>query len=71
MLGLAQDYRGKVQGIITDSTTAAVPGSKVVLSNDSTDVSAIRSADATGKYLFDHVEPGTYTQRSSPQASTK
>ncbi|MCC6591447.1 MAG: TonB-dependent receptor [Bryobacterales bacterium] len=61
MLGLAQDYRGKVQGIITDSTTAAVPGAKVVLSNDNTGVSATRSTDATGKYLFDYVEPGVYT----------
>jgi hypothetical protein len=56
-----QDYRAKVQGIIVDGTRAAVPGAKVVLSNDNTGVSAARSTDATGKYFFDYVEPGTYT----------
>ncbi|MBL8293667.1 MAG: carboxypeptidase regulatory-like domain-containing protein [Bryobacterales bacterium] len=60
-LMLGQDYRGKVQGLVTDATSAAVPGAKVILSNDNTGIAVTRSTDATGKYFFDYVEPGTYS----------
>ncbi len=60
-VALCQDYRGKVQGLVTDASSAAVPGAKVTLGNDNTGVSAVRSTDVGGKYLFDYVEPGTYT----------
>jgi hypothetical protein len=57
----AQDYRAKVQGIITDSSDAAVPGARVTLRNNATGISATRESGPTGQYLFDNVEPGTYT----------
>ncbi len=57
----AQDYRGKVQGIVTDSSDAAVPGARITLSNSGTGISATREAGPNGAYLFDNVEPGTYT----------
>ena len=57
----AQDYRARVQGVVTDQSQAAVPGATVTLINEATGVSAFKVTDATGRYLFDFVEPGTYT----------
>jgi hypothetical protein len=57
----AQDYRGRVQGTITDSSNAAVPGAKVTLLNSKTGVATTRQSNETGHYLFDLVEPGVYT----------
>jgi hypothetical protein len=57
----AQDYRAKVQGVVTDSSDAAVPGAKITLTNIGTGIAVTRTAASTGNYLFDNVEPGTYT----------
>ncbi len=57
----AQDFRAKVQGTVTDSSNAVTPGAKVTLLNNGTGISAVRDAGANGAFLFDSVEPGTYT----------
>jgi hypothetical protein len=57
----AQEYRAKVQGVITDPTQAAVAGATVTLRNVNTGVEASRQTEATGTYLFDFVQPGTYS----------
>ena len=57
----AQDYRGKVQGAITDENGAAVPGAHVVLRNVATGVELARQTNDDGHYVFDFVEPGEYT----------
>src|SRR5258708_17767778 len=57
----AQDYRAKVQGVITDSSQAAVVSAQVTLRNHETGVGTANQSNETGKYLFDYVEPGTYT----------
>ncbi len=57
----AQNYRGRVQGVVTDQTQAVVPEAKVTLTNVKTSVSSTQTTDATGRYLFDLVEPGEYT----------
>ena len=57
----AQDYRGKVQGAITDENGAAVPGAHVVLRNVATGVEIARQTNDDGHYIFDFVEPGEYT----------
>ncbi|MBM3748011.1 MAG: carboxypeptidase regulatory-like domain-containing protein [Acidobacteria bacterium] len=56
----AQEYRGRVQGAVTDSTQAVVVGASVTLGNVNTGVSTTRTTDQTGRYLFDLVEPGMY-----------
>src|ERR1051325_1848937 len=56
----AQDYRGKVQGTITDENGAAVPGANVVLRNVKTGVEVSRATNGDGHYIFDFVEPGEY-----------
>lgn len=56
----AQDYRGKVQGTVTDENAGAVAGANVVLRNVKTGVEATRVADRDGHYIFDFVDPGDY-----------
>lgn len=56
----AQEYRGRIQGNVTDSSQAAVAGATVTLLNINTGVSTVRQSNETGHYLFDLVQPGTY-----------
>ena len=60
-IATAQDYRAKVQGIVTDPSQAAVAGAKVSLKNTNTAVENVRQTDSSGHYLFDFVQPGTYS----------
>jgi hypothetical protein len=61
MCVLAQDYRAKVQGVVTDSSDAAIPGARITLLNNGTGIAATRVAGPAGAYLIDNVEPGAYT----------
>ena len=56
----AQDYRGRVQGVVTDPSNASIAKSTVTLTNTSTTTVISRVTDEHGRYLFDYVEPGTY-----------
>ena len=58
---IAQEYRGRVQGTVTDSSQGAVVGATVTLLNSKTGGTAVRQTDGNGRYLFDLVEPGTYS----------
>jgi hypothetical protein len=58
---IAQEYRGRIQGSLTDETQLAVPGASVTLRNDATGVVVTRTTGPEGRYLFDYVDPGTYT----------
>src|SRR5215813_13165773 len=60
-LALAQDYRGKVQGVVTDTSNAALAGASVTLRNDGTGVEVTRQTNSEGRYIFDFVESGVYT----------
>ncbi|MBL8222911.1 MAG: carboxypeptidase regulatory-like domain-containing protein, partial [Bryobacterales bacterium] len=57
----AQEYRGRIQGSVTDSTEAAVAGATVTLANVNTGVNSTRQTNEQGRYLFDLILPGTYT----------
>jgi predicted porin len=57
----AQDYRARVQGSVLDGSLAALPGATVELINEATAAKVFKVTDAQGRYLFDFVEPGTYT----------
>src|SRR5258708_39160342 len=59
-VGVGQDYRGKVQGSVTDENGGAIPGAHVVLRNTKTGVEVNRAADNDGHYIFDFVDPGDY-----------
>lgn len=58
---VAQDYRARVQGAVVDSSQAVLPGATVTLLNEATGVSVTRQSNAEGRYIFDFVEPGTYS----------
>ena len=60
-LAFAQEYRGRVQGVIVDPSGAVIPGATVVLKNDATNVEVNNVSNGEGRYLFDYVDPGTYT----------
>ncbi|HEX9093668.1 MAG TPA: carboxypeptidase-like regulatory domain-containing protein, partial [Coriobacteriia bacterium] len=60
----AQDVRARVQGLVSDSSGGVLPGASVVLTNDGTGVSVTRTTSATGRFLFDFVESGTYSLRA-------
>ena len=57
--GLAQDYRGKIEGLITDESKAVVGGASVTLLNVNTGIRVVRKTSDTGLYVFDLVDPGT------------
>ncbi|MBI1898283.1 MAG: TonB-dependent receptor [Acidobacteria bacterium] len=57
----AQDYRARLQGVVTDPSHAAVAGARVMLRSTQTAVEAVKTTDTNGYYIFDYVEPGTYT----------
>ena len=57
----AQEYRGRIQGVIRDTSDAVIAGATVTLRNNNTGVSVVRQTDTTGIYIFDLVEPGSYS----------
>ncbi len=59
--GMAQDYRGRIEGLVTDQSKAVIMGATVTLSNVNTGVKVVHQTSDTGLYLFDLVDPGTYT----------
>src|ERR1700761_828464 len=56
----AQEYRGRIQGTVTDPSQSVIAGATVTLSNINTGINAVRTANESGHYLFDLVEPGSY-----------
>lgn len=56
----AQDYRATLQGLVTDSSGAAVPDAQLTLLNVKTGVSRVEPANGQGEYSFKLVEPGSY-----------
>ena len=57
----AQDYRGKLQGLVADPGGSAIAGAHVVLRNTGTGINVSRETGADGRYIFDFVESGQYT----------
>jgi len=60
-LALAQTSMGTVNGTVTDSTGAVVPGATVTLANPATNVRSERQTDHSGYFTFVNVRPGPYT----------
>lgn len=67
----AQDYRAKVQGVVTDSSDAIIAGAKITLQNNGTGIVTVRESGTNGAYIFDVVEPGTYTVTAELQGFSK
>ncbi|HEY1341001.1 MAG TPA: TonB-dependent receptor [Bryobacteraceae bacterium] len=60
-LAFSQEFRGRIQGVVTDSSGAVAPGVTVILKNTATGVDATRTTNEQGRYVFDYVDPGTYS----------
>src|SRR5947208_1934751 len=58
--GLAQETRGSVSGIVTDSTGAVVPGTALQLTNSETGVTLKTTSNEAGLYRFLFLNPGRY-----------
>jgi Carboxypeptidase regulatory-like domain/TonB dependent receptor len=57
----AQDYRGRIQGSVADMSGGVLPGVAVTLTNGATGVAVTNVTDGQGRYIFDFIDPGTYT----------
>jgi outer membrane receptor protein involved in Fe transport len=57
----AQTSMGTVNGTVTDSTAAVVPGATVVLISDETNIRSERQTNSDGHFTFVNVRPGRYT----------
>lgn len=57
----AQETRGRVQGTVTDPSHANIPGAKVTLTNTGTGNVRTTTTGPTGQYIFNLVNPGTYS----------
>ena len=58
---IAQDYRGRAQGNVTDPSHAPIVGAKVTLTNLNTGIESVKVTDIAGFYRCDYVQPGTYS----------
>src|SRR5580658_1618719 len=56
-------YSSSVQGVITDSSGAAVAGANIVLRNVNTGVEQTISSSTSGNYSFPTLAPGHYLLR--------
>jgi len=57
----AQELRGSVRGVVSDSTGGVVAGAKLLLRNVNTNIQVERETNTSGAYLFDFITAGTYT----------
>jgi hypothetical protein len=57
---LAQ-YRASIQGTVTDSTGAVIPGTTLTLVDDSTNEKQVRTSNAEGIFSFNALPPDTFT----------
>jgi Carboxypeptidase regulatory-like domain len=64
-LGVAQRTTATFAGIVTDPTSAVLPGATVQLINEGTSAVTEKITGETGEFLFDYVPVGTYTLKIS------
>jgi hypothetical protein len=66
-LGQVTATGAMVQGTVQDSTNASIPGATVTITNDATGGSSKVISDAAGRYLFNNLNPVSYTVRVEMQ----
>ncbi len=58
---IAQALYGSLVGVVTDQTGAVVPGAKVTATNTATSLTKDDTTDASGRFTFQNLQPGTYS----------
>ncbi len=56
-------YTSQLTGVVSDSSGAVIPGAKVTLTDEGTNIAANSVTNGSGIYLFTGVRPGAYTIR--------
>jgi hypothetical protein len=56
-------YTSQLTGVVSDASGAVIPGAKVTLTDEGTNIPANNVTNGNGIYLFTNVRPGTYTIR--------
>jgi Cna protein B-type domain. len=54
-------YNSGIRGVVGDKTGAVIPGAKVVLKNNATNLAEERTTDDSGRFDFQRLPPGEYT----------
>jgi hypothetical protein len=57
----SQGTTSRLTGTVNDPSGAAVPNATVTLTNEGTNVSLTTQTGSSGNYIFDLIQPGTYT----------
>ncbi len=57
----AQDFRGSLNGRVSDTSGAVLPGATVTLTNVATNVASSTTANSDGVYNIPYVAPGQYS----------
>jgi len=56
-------YTAQLRGVVRDKSGAMIPGAKLVVTEDATNVSHPVTTDEAGHYIFVSLRPSTYTLR--------
>ncbi len=64
---LAQDFRGTITGIVSDTQGAAIPGASVTVTNLGTNVATGVATDAKGHYRVPYLISGSYAVKAELQ----
>jgi len=56
-------YTAQLTGVVTDSSGGVIPGAKVTLTEEATNVASTHDTDGRGVYVFTGIRPSTYTIR--------
>jgi hypothetical protein len=59
-IGIGQVNKGSLDGIVTDASSAAVPGAQVTLTETLTHVTSQTTTDSTGGFTFANLDRGSY-----------
>ena len=63
VLAFAQSERGTITGVVHDSSGAVVPGAKVNVINQATNVNLAATSNEAGEYTVPNLQAGLYTVR--------
>jgi hypothetical protein len=58
-------YTAQITGVVTDSSGAAIPGAKVTLTDQATNIPQVAVTDSRGMYVFTSLRPTTYSLKAA------